>query len=66
MQPHKQRVIDERNELSAKLAKLIVFTNSDSFTEIVEDERERDRLIQQKSIMAQYLDILNRRIIAFK
>ena len=66
MQPHKQRVIDERNELSAKLAKLIVFTNSDSFTEIVKDERERDRLIQQKSIMAQYLDILNRRIIAFK
>ena len=66
MQPHQQRVIDERNELSAKLAKLIVFTNSDSFTEIVEDERERDRLIQQKSIMAQYLAILNRRIIAFK
>lgn len=66
MQPHQQRVIDERNELSAKLAKLIVFTNSDSFTEIVKDERERDRLIQQKSIMTQYLVILNSRIDNFK
>ena len=65
-QPYQQRVIAERDELSGKLAKLTEFINSDCFTEIVPDERERDRLILQKSIMTAYLDLLNYRIDAFK
>ena len=65
-QPYQQRVIAERDELSGKLAKLTEFINSDRFTEIVPDERERDRLILQKSIMTAYLDVLNYRIDAFK
>ena len=66
LQPYQQQVIDERDELSGKLAKLTEFINSYRFTEIVPDERERDRLILQKSIMTAYLDVLNHRIDAFK
>ena len=66
LQTHQQLVDAERDELSSKLAKLTKFINSDRFTEIVPDERERDRLILQKSIMTAYLDVLNHRIDAFK
>lgn len=66
MQPHQQRVIDERDELSNKLTKLNAFINSDTFTEKVKDLRERDRLILQKFIMTRYLEILNERITAFE
>lgn len=66
MLPHQQRVIAERDELSVKLAKLIVFIKSNDFAKKVQDERERGRLTQQKDIMSQYLDILNERIDAFK
>lgn len=66
MLPHQQRVIDERDELSNKLAKLNAFINSDGFTKTVKDLRERDRLILQKFIMTRYLEILNERITAFE
>lgn len=66
LQPHQQRVIVERDELSVKLAKLIVFIKSNDFAKKVQDERERGWLTQQKDIMSQYLDILNERIDAFK
>ena len=66
VKPSQRLVIAERDELSGKLAKLTEFINSDRFTEIVPDERERDRLILQKSIMTAYLDVLNHRIDAFK
>ena len=62
LQPYQQQVIDERDKLADKLAKLTKFINSERFTEIVPDERERDRLILQKSIMTAYLDVLNHRI----
>ena len=66
VKPSQRLVIAERDELSGKLAKLTEFINSDRFTETVPDERERDRLILQKSIMTAYLDVLNYRIDAFK
>lgn len=66
MQPHQQRAIDERDELSNKLTKLNAFINSDTFTGKVKDLRERDRLILQKFIMTRYLEILNERITAFE
>ena len=66
MQPYQQQVIDERDELSGKLAKLTEFINSERFTEIVPDELECERLFLQKSIMTAYLNVLNYRIDAFK
>ena len=66
LQPYQQRVIAERDELADKLAKLTKFINSERFTEIVPDEREREKLILQASIMKDYLNVLNYRIDAFK
>ena len=66
LQPYQQQVIDERDELSGKLAKLTEFINSERLTEIVQDDLERESLFLQKSIMAAYLNVLNYRISTFK
>lgn len=66
LQLYQQQVIDERDELAGKLAKLTDFINSERLTEIVPDELECERLFLQKSIMTAYLDVLNYRIDAFK
>ena len=66
MQPHQQRAIDEHDRLSGKLAKLTELINSDRFTEIVPDERERERLIFLQSAIKAGLGVLNHRIDAFK
>ena len=66
LQPYQQRAIDEHDRLSGKLAKLTEFINSDRFTEIVPDERERKRLIFLKSAITAGLGVLNRRITKFK
>ncbi|QHJ78124.1 MAG: hypothetical protein [Bacteriophage sp.] len=65
LQPYQQRAIDEYDRLSGKLAKLTEFINSDRFTEIVPDERERDRLIFLQSAIKASLGVLNRRIGAY-
>ena len=66
LQPHQQRAIGEYDRLSGKLAKLTEFINSDRFTEIVPDERERKRLIFLKSAITAGLGVLSRRITTFK
>ena len=66
LQPYQQQVIDERDKLADKLAKLTKFINSERFTEMVPDELECERLLLQKSIMTAYLNVLNYRIDAFK
>lgn len=66
MLPHQQRAIDEYDRLSGKLAKLTEFINSDRFTEIVPDERERERLIFLQSAIKAGLGVLSRRITTFK
>ncbi len=63
MQPHQQRVIDEKTELDAKLKKLTAFTFTDTFEALPSDER--GRLNRQHGIMGQYSDILGERIAAF-
>ena len=65
LQSYQQRAIDEYDRLSGKLAKLTEFINSDRFTEIVPDERERKRLIFLKSAIKASLGVLNRRIGAY-
>ena len=59
-----QRVIEERKELAGRLAKLRAFTCQREFDALTNDER-RD-LYAQEEAMANYSNILSRRIAAFK
>jgi hypothetical protein len=63
MQPHQQRVVDEKAELDERLAKLVDFTRTSIFAGL--DAEERNRLDQQAATMAMYSDILGDRIAAF-
>jgi hypothetical protein len=64
MQPHQQRVVDEKKELDEKLDKLKAFIETSSiFKSLPVDER--DRLGRQFDVMAEYSSILSQRIAAF-
>jgi hypothetical protein len=63
MQPHQQRVVDERAELDGKLAKLNAFIDGPMFGTL--DADEQNLLKQQAATMAMYSDILTDRITAF-
>lgn len=64
MPEHQMRVIEERNELQAKLMALHGFICKGSVFETL-DVSEQDRLREQANIMGQYDDILKARIDAF-
>lgn len=63
MQPHQQRVVDEKDELAEKLTKLNSFIGGTIYDSLSVDER--NRLCRQAAVMKDYLDILNDRINAF-
>lgn len=64
MQPHQQRVVDEKKELDEKLDRLKAFIEtSPIFNSLSLDERERMR--RQFDVMAEYSSILSQRIDAF-
>lgn len=64
MQPHQQRVVDEKKELDDKLNKLKAFIEANPiFKALPEDER--GRLGRQFDVMAEYSSILSQRIVAF-
>jgi hypothetical protein len=66
MQPHQQRVVDEKRELDSKLEKLMAFIASETgkiFSGLVTEERQR--LTTQARIMKEYSDVLGDRIAAF-
>ena len=63
MQPFKQRVIDEKNELDEKRTKLCAFMEGSSFASLPEDERMR--LAKQDILMKDYSDVLAERIAEF-
>ena len=63
MQPHQQRVVDEKDELAEKLTKLNGFIGGTIYDSLSADER--NRLCRQAAVMKDYLDILNDRINAF-
>lgn len=63
MQPHQQRVVDERAELDDKYAKLVTFIGLPKFGSL--DPAERDRLRAQAAAMQAYSEILEQRIDAF-
>jgi len=64
IQPHQQRVIDERHELDTKIAALFVFINESPIFDKL-DDAEQVRLKRQLDHMIAYSDILKERIGAF-
>lgn len=58
----KDRLIIEREELAARLEKLVMFMDSPKFAEVVADKEQRELLAEQREHMSEYLNILNKRI----
>jgi hypothetical protein len=64
LQPHQQRVVDEKSELDTKILALEKFiAGSPIFTGLPDAEKER--LVRQASCMNEYSGILGERIEAF-
>ena len=63
LQPHQQRVVDEKTELSERLGKLLAFFQSPIFAGL--SEAERSRLRNQARFMDGYAAVLEERIAAF-
>ena len=63
LQPHQQRVVDEKTELDERLTKLIAFFDSPIFAGLQTDEQ--DRMKRQADHMTNYSVVLGERIAAF-
>jgi len=63
LQPHQQRVVDEKKELDDKREKLLTFINGQIFRNL--EQAEKDRLLTQYGVMGVYSEILHQRIRAF-
>lgn len=63
LQPHQQRVVDEKRDLDEKLEKLNAFFGSPIFAGL--PDAEMDRLQRQATHMAAYSDVLGERIASF-
>jgi hypothetical protein len=63
LQPHQQRVVDEKKELDDKREKLFAFFSTPTFRGL--DQAERNLLTLQYSVMGVYSEILRHRIAAF-
>ncbi len=64
MQPHQQRVVDEKTELDKKAKALSEFIGNNPIFETL-DPAEQERLKEQNDVMWQYSEILGARIAAF-
>lgn len=65
LQPHQQRVVDEKAELDTKAKALSNFIGENPIFETI-DAAEQERLREQCEVMWQYSEILGARIAAFK
>ena len=65
MLPHQQRVVDERDELVSKAAKLYDFIDDENPVCGQLEPAEKERLTRQHSLMVQYAEVLDDRIAAF-
>lgn len=65
MQPHQQRVIDEKEALDIKARQLSNFIGENPLFDSIDPE-EQERLKLQNDIMWQYSEVLGERIAAFK
>lgn len=64
MEPHQQRVIDEKNELDERAKKLSDFIGLNPIFAKIDGE-EQERMKEQCEIMWEYSEILGKRIAAF-
>lgn len=64
LQPHQQRVVDEKSELDRKATALSDFIGHSPIFETL-DPAEQERMKQQNDVMWQYSEILGARIAAF-
>ena len=65
MQPHQQRVVDEKTELDTKANALSQFIGHSPIFETL-DAAEQERLKVQNDLMWQYSEVLGARIAAFQ
>lgn len=63
-QPHQQRVIDEKNELDAKVVSLLDFISNNPIYSTLDPKEQADLYMQLQQMM-HYSDTLNRRIRRF-
>ena len=63
LQPHEQRVVDERTELIDKITKLHAFFRTEIFKNI--QEEDQNLLEEQVQLMMNYSDVLLKRIARF-
>lgn len=63
MKDHELRVVEERNELNIKIAKLESFLESETYENL--SEEEKDLLEEQLECMSHYSSILTYRINGF-
>ena len=64
LQPHQQRVVDEKTELDNKAKALSTFIGESPIFPTI-DQAEQERLKEQCELMWQYSEILGARIAAF-
>lgn len=64
MQPHQQRVVDEKDQLAERFGKLLVFFQGQMFPTL--PEAEQTRLSCQALFMDGYLKVLEQRVEAFE
>lgn len=64
IQPHQQRVIDEKTELDKKATALSIFIGTNPVFETI-DPDEQELLKSQNDVMWQYSEILAQRIAKF-
>lgn len=58
------RVVEEHDQLNERINKLIDFTKTDTFKNL--PSSEQNRMIRQRIIMRQYLEVLKERIQNFR
>jgi hypothetical protein len=63
MQPHQQRVVDEKAHESEKLGKLEAFLSTPIYASLPPDEQAR--LVRQSLYMRLFVQVLSERIAAF-
>ena len=63
LQPHQQRVVEEKADMDGRIERLHTFTGSDLFRTL--DLAEQHRLVRQLNLQRQLSAVLAERIAAF-
>ena len=64
LQPFQQRVVEENRELRVRLDNLNQFVQTEMFNQL--PHVEKGRMLRQRSLMADYADVLDERIANFQ